>query len=243
MTEPGHLQLHPGLDPEPFDCVIEHVEDDWVSLDRTYFYPMGGGQPADRGTLSAEGIELQVIDVQGKGGVTHRLECFEQPELTTLVDESFRADFDVPWRNKLSRMHTAQHLVSAVADELWGGRTVGNKIGFERTRIDLGFPDKELFDAGQLQSHVNERISTGGEVQMSFRAREELLEDSLVRVNMDLIPAHIDNLRVITIKDLDICPCAGTHVDDINKIGPIEVSKVRSKGAGKLRVEYNLVND
>jgi len=242
MSEPGHLQLHTGLDPEPFECVITAVEGDWLTFDRTFFYPMGGGQPADRGRLAGDGIDLNVVDVRGKGGVTHQIEGVEADTLADLCGSEVRADIDVVWRNRLSRMHTAQHLVSAVADELWGGRTVGNQIGFERTRIDIGFQDKDQFDARPLQEKVNELIAGGGAVTMGFSPRAELLDDPLVRVNMDLIPAHIDMLRVITIDGVDICPCAGTHVDDISKIGPLEVTRVRSKGAGKLRVEYILVD-
>mgnify|MGYP000008740237 FL=1 len=242
MSEPGHLQLHPGLDPEPFECVITAVEEDWLTFDRTFFYPMGGGQPADRGRLCGKGIDLHVVDVRGKGGVTHQVEGVDTEALPDLCGSEVRADIDVVWRNRLSRMHTAQHLVSAVADELWGGRTVGNQIGFERTRIDIGFPDKEQFEARSLQEKVNELIAGGGAVTMGFSPRAELLDDPLVRVNMDLIPAHIDMLRVITIEGVDICPCAGTHVGDISKIGPLEVTRVRSKGAGKLRVEYILVD-
>ena len=240
MSEPGHLQLHPGLDPAPFECVISTVDEDWLTFDKTYFYPMGGGQPADRGRLSGDGIELNVIDVRGKGGVAHRVEGGDMDEFSKLCGTEVHAEIDTPWRNKLSRMHTAQHLVSAVADELWGGRTVGNQIGFERTRIDIGFADKEQFDAAPLQDGVNELIARGGDVTMGFRPRAELLDDPLVRVNMNLIPAHIDMLRVITIDGVDVCPCAGTHVDDINQIGPLEITRVRSKGAGKLRVEYVL---
>ena len=181
MSDPGHLQVHPGLDPEAFECVITAVEEDWLTFDRTFFYPMGGGQPADRGRLAGDGIDLNVVDVRGKGGGTHQVEGVEADTLADFCGSEVRADIDVVWRNRLSRMHTAQHLVSAVADELWGGRTVGNQIGFERTRIDIGFQDKDQFDARPLQEKVNELIAGGGAVTMGFSPRAELLDDPLSR--------------------------------------------------------------
>jgi misacylated tRNA(Ala) deacylase len=137
-------------------------------------------------------------------------------------------------------MHTAQHLISAVADEFWGGRTVGNQIRLDCTRIDLGFENRDLFDSDMLQQSVNEYVKADLPVFMDFQERSMLVQNPLVRVNMDLIPKHIDNLRVITIVGVDICPCAGTHVESTGQIGQIEIGRIRSKGAGKLRVEYTL---
>jgi len=242
MSEAGHLNLHPGLDPEPFTCQVQSIEskDDglWAKFDRTFFYPRGGGQPADHGLLNREGIEVSVIGVQGRGGVTHKLEdCGDTDDL---IGQEFLATIDVQRRNELCRMHTAQHLISAVADEFWGGRTVGNQIRLGCTRIDLGFEERELFDRDQLQEAVNQYVNDDLPISMDFQQRTTLLENPLVRVNMDLIPKHIENLRVITIEGVDICPCAGTHVHSTGQIGDIEIGTVRSKGAGKLRVEYSL---
>jgi misacylated tRNA(Ala) deacylase len=139
-------------------------------------------------------------------------------------------------------MHTAQHLVSAAADELFSATTIGNQINTQKTRIDIGIESRDSFSKDDLESSVNNYIDSAVDVSMSFRPRDELIEDPLVRVNMDLIPKNIHELRVITIDGIDICPCAGTHVGNTNQIGYIEIGKVKSKGAGKLRVEYTLVD-
>ena len=242
MTEPGHLNIHPGLDPEPFSCSLDSIEyaDDgvWVSLDRTYYYPQGGDQPADHGTLSSGPVIMDVVDVSGKGGVRHKLQTTD--DISELQGTKLLATIDVERRNELCRMHTAQHLISAVADEFWGGRTVGNQIHLQRTRIDLGFDDRDLFNQDQLQEAVNEYVDADLPVTMAFQERSELIENPLVRVNMNMIPQHIENLRVITIDGVDICPCAGTHVNSTSQIGNIVIDKIRSKGSGKLRVEYRL---
>jgi misacylated tRNA(Ala) deacylase len=117
---------------------------------------------------------------------------------------------------------------------------VGNQIRLDCTRIDLGFENRDQFDSEVLQHSVNEYVKADLPVIMDFQERSVLVQNPLVRVNMDLIPKHIDNLRVITIQGVDICPCAGTHVQSTGQIGQIEIGRIRSKGAGKLRVEYTL---
>ena len=140
----------------------------------------------------------------------------------------------------MSAMHTAQHLVSALANEEWGAQTVGNQIGFDRTRIDLQFENRDAFEADQMSDMVNLAIEDNMPVKMDFRPSQELIEDPLVRINMDRMPPNIDVWRTISIGDLDVCPCAGTHVLQTGDIPPVEITRVKSKGAGRLRIEYIL---
>ena len=245
MRDSLHINQHPGIKPPSFECKIINSEiidnQCWVEFDRTYYYPSGGGQPADHGSINGDSGNFDILDVRKRTEIKHLLSG-DQFNSNSLLDQSFIANIDHERRNQLCRMHTAQHLISAAADELFGARTVGNQINTEKTRIDLGMESRDAFSKDELQSVVNTYIDSSIDVSMSFRDRVELLEDPLVRVNMDLLPQNIDNLRVITIEGIDICPCAGTHVGNTNEIGHIEISKVKSKGAGKLRVEYHLLN-
>ena len=190
---------------------------------------MGGGQPADRGVISSESFQCSVIDVTKKQTVLHHIESVEgeiQP------GDNVQCDIDTIWRNQLSEMHTAQHLISALAHEEWGANTVGNQIGNERTRIDLLFENRELFDRDHLEELVNDAIQKDLPVRMDFRPSEDLLDDPLVRVNMSRMPPNIDTWRTISIGDLDVCPCAGTHVPNTGMISPVTITKVKSKGSG-----------
>ena len=244
MREALHINQHPGIKPPSFECKIinSKIIDNqyWIELDHTFYYPSGGGQPADHGTLNGEHGDYTIRDVKKRSEIQHLLGT-DEIEIDKLLDQAFTASIDHERRDKLCRMHTAQHLISAAADELYGARTVGNQINTEKTRIDLGMESRESFSKEDLQSSVNDYIDSSIDVTMSFRERIELLDDPLVRVNLDIIPKNIDELRVITIDGIDICPCAGTHVGNTNEIGHIQISKVKSKGAGKLRVEYNLM--
>ena len=235
MTILGHLDQHPGINPPGFTATVTAVGEQTIEFDKTFFYPMGGGQPADRGVISTESFQCSVIDVTKKQTVLHHIESVEgniQP------GDNVQCSIDTIWRNQLSEMHTAQHLISALAHEEWGANTVGNQIGNERTRIDLQFENRDVFDREHLEELVNDAIQKDLPVRMDFRPSEDLLDDPLVRVNMSRMPPNIDTWRTISIGDLDVCPCAGTHVPNTGMISPVTITKVKSKGAGKLRVEY-----
>ena len=235
MTVLGHLDQHPGIDPPEFTATVTAVSEQTLEVDKTFYYPMGGGQPADRGVISTDSFRCDVVDVSKKESVVHHIESVEG-ELSP--GDIVQCNIDQLWRNQLSKMHTAQHLISALAHEEWGANTVGNQIGNTRTRIDLQFENRDAFDRGHLQQMVNGAIQKDLPVRMDFRPSEELLDDPLVRVNMSRMPPNIDIWRTISIGDLDVCPCAGTHVPNTAMIPPVEITKVKSKGAGRLRVEY-----
>ena len=235
MTVLGHLEQHPGIDPPEFTATVTAVSEQTLEVDKTFYYPMGGGQPADRGVISTDSFRCDVVDVSKKESVVHHIESVEG-ELSP--GDIVQCNIDQLWRNQLSKMHTAQHLISALAHEEWGADTVGNQIGNTRTRIDLQFENRDALDRDHLQQIVNEAIQKDLPVRMDFRPSEELLDDPLVRVNMSRMPPNIDIWRTISIGDLDVCPCAGTHVPNTAMIPPVEITKVKSKGAGRLRVEY-----
>jgi misacylated tRNA(Ala) deacylase len=235
----GHLDQHPGLNPAPFIAKIDSVTGTELILDQTSFYPVGGGQPADRGHIIYDDVKSDVFDIRGKDPVIHTIGD-ESDHLH--AGQTVRCIIDHEWRNQLCKMHTAQHIISAQANEEWGAITVGNQIGFDRTRIDLQFTNRELFDRDHLQELVNDSIEKNMIVSMDFRPSSELIDDPLVRINMERMPPDIDIWRTISIGNLDVCPCAGTHVSETSQIPLIEITKVKSKGSGKLRVEYILNN-
>ncbi|RZD52645.1 MAG: hypothetical protein CXT67_05725 [Methanobacteriota archaeon] len=243
MNELLHLKQHPGTNPKSFTstiCSAEVVDGDtWVELSDSYFYPSGGGQPADHGYLENESFSIPIQDVKKRAKLLHNIGIIDSDLL--LFEGTVSASIDIKRRNILSRMHTAQHLISAAADELFSGRTIGNQIGLDKTRIDIGIEDRSKFDKELLEQLVNDGIEQQISVTMGLEHRSSLTSNPLVRVNLDLLPKNVEELRVITIEGRDICPCAGTHVSNTKEIGEIQINKVKSKGAGKLRVEYSLL--
>lgn len=224
-----------------FEATVEMVKPDWLQLDQTLFYPLGGGQNWDTGLLETEdGTRLQVLEVTKRGPVKHVVGDPGGIEPGTKV----RGVIDWDRRYAHMRMHTAQHLVSGVAYELFdGARTVGNQIHTDRSRIDfnpINFTPEMLSD---LTAAANDLIRSKKDVEAVTMTRDEINaimpED---RTNMDLLPKSVTDLRVIRIgDDIDLCPCAGTHVRNTGEIGEVEILSRKSKGSGTQRIEYRLV--
>lgn len=222
-----------------FTAQVTIAEEDKVVLDRTLFYPLGGGQNWDIGTLNGPNGILQVSEVRGRDDIFHHLGQGHQLE----VGDEITGEIDWQRRYEHMRMHTAQHLVSGVVyDNFNAARTVGNQIHTERSRIDFN-PikfDEEMLQ--QLTQMTNDLIDENHAVSDQQMTRSEI--NSLMppeRTNMDLLPASINNLRVVKIGDsLDLCPCAGTHVKQLGEIGHIEIIGKKSKGKGTQRISYTL---
>ena len=138
-------------------------------------------------------------------------------------------------------MHTAQHVFSAIANDMYGAETVGNQISENNTRIDLWFPDRDIFDSTDILNQVNSIFKNGADVLIHEWSREEILSHENMRHTkfLDRIPATVEVLRVVEIEGIDLCPCGGTHVSNVSEIPSIDIESVRSKGSGKLRITYS----
>ena len=241
MTKKLYLESIEAAYLEEFTAEVIAIEDNKVVLDQTLFYPLGGGQNWDLGSIDGPNGKMNVIEVRGRDAIYHTIE--DTFELEKGDEVSGTIDFERRYAHM--KMHTAQHLVSGIAYEMFDGvRTVGNQIHTEKSRIDfkpIQFTEDML---SELQSVVNENIQLGLDVADSQMTRDEI--NSIMpqeRTNMDLLPSFINDLRVITIGDKqDLCPCAGTHVRNISEIKGIEFIGKKSKGKGTQRVTYQLTD-
>ena len=241
MTKKLYLESIEAAYLEEFTAEVIAIEDNKIVLDQTLFYPLGGGQNWDLGTIDGPNGEMNVIEVRGRDAIHHTIEDTFELE----IGDEVSGTIDFERRYAHMKMHTAQHLVSGIAYEMFDGvRTVGNQIHTEKSRIDfkpIQFTEDMLLE---LQSAVNEKIQIGLEVTDSQMTRDEI--NSIMpqeRTNMDLLPSFINDLRVVTIGDKqDLCPCAGTHVRNISEIKGIEFIGKKSKGKGTQRVTYELID-
>ncbi|AGB37362.1 alanyl-tRNA editing protein [Natronococcus occultus] len=227
-------------DVTTFTATITETTQDSVFLDGTYFYPEGGGQPADRGALEWDGGRADVVDVRkDHGDVRHDVELRtgELPAEGTTVE----GRIDEDRRRKLSRMHTAQHVVSRVVLDEYGASTAGNQVYPDRSRIDFepaSFDDEDL---ERIERRSNEAIDRDLSLVKENRPRsivEERVDEG--RVPLDLIPDSVDPLRVVEIEGFDRCPCGGTHVSRLGEIGRLTVTDHVSKGEDTERIEFEL---
>ena len=222
-----------------FNATVVASDENSVTLDRTLFYPLGGGQNWDTGTISSDNGKFSVTEVRGRGDIQH----FVGEDHGLEVGDAIEGEIDWNRRHAHMRMHTAQHLVSGIVYEMYGGaRTVGNQIHSDRSRIDFNpvkFTDEMIED---LFHKANEVVESNLPVTHSIMTREMII--SIIppdRTNMDLLPISVKQLRIIKIGDnLDLCPCAGTHVRALGEIGELEFLGKKNKGKGTTRVKYTL---
>ena len=209
---------------------------DYVVLDRSAFYPLGGGQPSDTGSLTWAGGKADVKEVTKKEGVRHHL--VQNPEL---VPDQVHGVLNWERRYAHMKMHTAQHIVSGVVYDLWQARTVGNQLYHDRSRIDFApvkFTDEMI---AELEKKTNEILATGAKVDICTESRQEIEKNvDAQRANLDLLPKSVSELRVVKIEQYDLCPCAGTHVRSLGEIGKIKIVKKENKGKDRERITYEL---
>ena len=236
MQEKLHMSRHPGTNPPAFDTIIQGFDDNNVLLESTYCYPKGGGQPGDMGVLSSKSAQAIVHEVLPGQMILHPV---DDPTLFE-VGESVTCEIDNERRNKHALMHTAQHIVSALAEDLWGAETVGNQLTTDSSRVDLLFEDKGVFNPDDLVEATNAVISSNLDVHVHQWERSRILEHEQMRHTkfMHRIPSTITQLRVVEIDGIDLCPCAGTHVSNTSVIPQIRFQSKKNKGKGRIRFSY-----
>jgi len=223
-----------------FTATVTEATPEYVVLDGTYFYPEGGGQPADTGRIDWEGGHARVGHVRkDHGDVRHVVESMagEPPEAGTTVE----ATIDAGRRERLSRMHTAQHVVSRVVLDEYGATTAGNQVHADRSRIDFEPVSFDERDIERIERLSNEAIERDPTVRKENRPRETVeREVDEGRALLDRIPDSVDPLRVVEIEGFDMCPCGGTHVDSLGELGELSIVDRTSKGADTERIEFTL---
>ena len=238
MTELRYLPDADGV--TRFSATVTEATEEYVVLDGTYFYPEGGGQPGDSGVLEWDGGRAEVVDARkDHGDVRHVVGSMEgtPPAAGTEVE----ARIDEARRDRLRRMHTAQHVVSRVVLDEFGASTAGNQIYEDRSRIDFEPADFADEDLATIEASSNEAIERDLPVRKEERPRDRVeAEVDEGRALLHLIPESVDPLRVVEVEDFDVCPCGGTHVDRLGEIGRIRITDCVSKGADVDRIEFEL---
>ena len=217
-----------------WDARVIGVKDGkYVTLDRTAFYPKGGGQPHDTGII---GNDYNVI-YTGKfsGSISHEV---DREGLKEGDKVHCRLDWDR--RYKLMRMHTAAHLLSAVFHTEAGALITGNQLDPEKSRIDFSLED---FDKDKIQDYVDEAnrlAAEGHEVEISYMDREEALKDPTMVKLANALPPKVKELRIVKIGDIDRQADGGTHVKNTSEIGTIRLLNTKNKGKDNRRVYYTV---
>ncbi|WP_435153890.1 alanine--tRNA ligase-related protein [Haladaptatus sp. DFWS20] len=233
MTETLYLD---ATSDREFDATVERVADDRVVLDRTLFYPEGGGQPCDIGVLKADGETWPVTEVRKKDTIYHTVDG-TPPEEGTIV--SGRID----WERRYAHMryHAAQHLLSAVLLDEYDAQTTGNQLYTNRARIDCAYERFSEDEFAHIESVMNERIQEGLAVtwyEMNREEAEATLDPERTRIH--LLPDSIREIRIVEIDGYDRTACAGTHVENTDEIGEFRITGRETKGSDEERLKFDL---
>ncbi len=208
-----------------------------VALDRTVFYPTGGGQAHDTGTLAG----LPVVEVRKDGDeVWHTLGG--EGALPGLGVE-VRGELDWERRHALMRTHTALHVLCGVIWREWGTAVTGGNMEPLSARMDFEFdPLPEGFGA-RVEALVNEELAADRPIEVGFLPRGTAVADEdLIRTKVSLIPASVPEIRVVDIVGLDKQADGGTHVHSTAEVGRVIVLKTESKGKGNKRIRLQVTD-
>ena len=222
-----------------FAATVTAVAERAVCLDRTAFYPVGGGLPSDRGTLAHGDQEVAVLGVRDEGGlVWHDLGDLPPP-----VGAAVTARLDWSFRYGVMRHHTAIHVLCGVVYHLFGAVVTGGQIRTDRARIDLTLADLTRERVQQIEDEANRVIAEGRPIKVYTVSRDALTTMDLIRTKQILVPETVREVRVVEIEGFDAQADGGTHVASTRECGRLRIVKTENKGRQNKRLEVALSED
>jgi misacylated tRNA(Ala) deacylase len=221
-----------------FEATVTEVVGDGVVLDRSAFYPGGGGQPNDVGLLSSGDVDWQVTRIGRKDGrVVHRLDHDPPP-----VGARLRGIIDWERRYALMRTHTAMHVLCGVIWRDYEASVTGGKMELLRGRMDFEFERMQRELVSEIEAKINAEVVAARPVSVRILPREEAFQiPDLIRTKINLLPPQITQVRVVEIEGLDVQADGGTHVDNTSEVGPLRIVDYKSKGRINKRLVVELV--
>jgi len=226
-----------------FSAKVIAIGEDYVVLDQTAFYPLGGGQESDSGTLTFNGKVLTIKNVRrDQGQVKHFI-----VETETLPKVGDAVECSLDWEKRFTHMryHSAIHVLSRYMQLEYKADVLGNNISTRNGRADFSLENSLKEDElKHIEDGVNEIIKKDLPITIKFMPREEaisFLEERGYQTDyINMVPPSVKTFRVISVGDYDFASCAGTHVANTSEIGSIKITKRRSVGQGRERITLAL---
>ncbi|MBS3168599.1 alanyl-tRNA editing protein [Candidatus Woesearchaeota archaeon] len=221
-----------------FNAKVVSIKDGkYILLDKSAFYPVGGGQPHDEGKIVCKDSEYKIVFV-GKfnGEISHEVD-----HEGLKVGDEVVCFIDWERRYRLMRMHTAAHILDSVIHKESGALFTGNQLGLDKSRLDFSLED---FDRDRMAKYIedaNELVKKGIEVNISFMPKEEAQKFSMLK-DWDYSDMKEDELRIIEIDGIDKQPCGGCHIKNTSEIGKIGLVGLENKGKGRKRLYFTLLD-
>ncbi|MHA1488737.1 MAG: alanyl-tRNA editing protein [Promethearchaeota archaeon] len=216
---------------------VKKVKDGkYIVLEKTAFYPNGGGQPWDEGFILKNDQKFKIVHV-GKlsGEIIHEVD-----KIGLVEGDEISCELDWERRFALMRHHTAAHLLSAIIYRNYNAKITGNQLGADKSRMDFSMKDYSREKLIAAVNEANEIIKMDVLVKIFYISRKEFSENpSLSRLAIGL-PKNIKDVRVVKIGDIDVQADGGTHVKSLKEIGKIEFLKTENKGKNNRRLYFSL---
>ncbi|MFL7868837.1 MAG: alanyl-tRNA editing protein [Anaerolineales bacterium] len=225
-----------------FEAVVTAVDAEarTVVLDRTAFYPGGGGQPNDTGQLSLSGEMYPVEKVKKQGADVLHFIGGEVP--LPQVGAQVRGKIDWERRYLLMRTHSALHVLCGTVFRDYGALVTGGNMEPGKGRMDFEFERLQGELVSEIEAAVNKEVEAGHEIRVKILPREEAFQiPDLIRTKINLLPEGITEVRTVEIVGLDLQADGGTHVQNTSEIGSIKVVDYKSKGAINKRIYIEVV--
>ncbi len=220
---------------------VDALEAPLVVLDRTVFYPGGGGQPSDRGLLlrASDGRSWTVTGARKVSGeIVHELEAGVEPPA---LGDRLRVDLDWARRFALMRTHTALHALCGVVWRDYGALVTGGNMEPGAGRMDFEFERMSGDLVDEIEATVNAELARAREVRVNVLPRDEAFAiPDLIRTKVNLLPPGIEEIRTVEIVGLDLQADGGTHVANTSEVGRIRVTGYESKGRINKRIRISV---
>ena len=220
-----------------FDATVVETTPKGVVLNRTAFYPGGGGQPPDTGVLRVGDTEYRVSKIsRSEGKLVHDLDR-EPPPIGTET----HGEIDWERRYQLMRTHTALHTLCGVVWRDYGAPVTGGNMQLLSARMDFELEQMSADFAKVVEELINREVEAARPIEIDNLPREEAFKiPDLIRTHIDLLPANIQQVRIVEIEGLDIQADGGTHVSNTREVGLVNVIGGSNKGRINRRIEIAL---
>jgi misacylated tRNA(Ala) deacylase len=226
---------------QQFTAIVTAVDPDIraVMLNRTAFYPGGGGQPCDMGTLSSDGIDYPVAKVQkSENNIAH---IIGGDGLLPKIGKQVTGQLDWDHRYKLMRTHSAMHILCGVIFRDYGAQVTGGNMEPLKGRLDFEFETLQGDFVRQVEIDLNKEVENARDIRVKILPREEAFQiPDLIRTKINLLPEGIPEVRTVEIIGLDLQADGGTHVKNTSEVGRIRVADYKSKGKINKRIYIEL---
>lgn len=221
-----------------WDATVLDVNDDGIVLDRSAFYPGGGGQPPDHGVLLWGGVQTRIEGARRADDI--RLIAAEGDPLPP-VGTAVRGALEDERRTALMRTHSGLHLLSGVVFRDFGALVTGSNMDPLTGRLDFNLDEVPPGFKEAVEEACNTEVSADRAIEAYELSREQAFEiPDIIRTATNLLPADIEIVRIVDIKGLDVQADGGTHVASTAQVGTMRIRKVENKGKGFRRIRIAL---